>query len=367
MQAGWHYKSVWQKKGHRNVMRQEHGVEIKATDPTLSVIVLFYHGDRWVEPCIRSLEDQSLSKDRYEIIAADNGGSTPSIEKYRGNKGITVIRFPSNHGFAGGNNLTFEQARGRIILLMNQDAVAHYFCLEELLDSYGRHADGGAISANMLMVTSQDAVDCHASISDTVGFYKLSRLGYFSYDTIQTVQDAVQVDIVSGSCMSFRREIVREIGGRLFSDRLGSYTEDLDFSLRLQKTSWKMYVLRKAVVFHYRDDAFSGKPYQMLEKLIHVSVNRLTVYYDNLKLIGFAKKFLPLLMGIPFKVLRPDGKGSLSMVRFMVALGAIPLILLNFGLRVMADIKSEKQQRGTESMGRPRGRDGKGVSQRSRF
>ena len=72
-----------------------------------------------------------------------------------------------------------------------------------------------------------------------------------------------------------------DAGGYLFDKRLKSYAEDLDLSLRLQKTKWKMYVRPKALVYHYRDEAFSGSPPEKLRKLIHVSSNRLFVYYKN--------------------------------------------------------------------------------------
>ena len=38
----------------------------------LSVIVLFYQGERWVDACMGSLEKQSLSRDIYEIILEPN-------------------------------------------------------------------------------------------------------------------------------------------------------------------------------------------------------------------------------------------------------------------------------------------------------
>jgi glycosyltransferase involved in cell wall biosynthesis len=48
----------------------------------LSVIVLFYHGERWIKKCIQSLEKQSIPRSTYEIILVDNGGSTPSVGNY---------------------------------------------------------------------------------------------------------------------------------------------------------------------------------------------------------------------------------------------------------------------------------------------
>ena len=44
-----------------------------ADEIKLSVIVLFYQGERWIDTCLASLEKQSLRRNSYEIILVDNG------------------------------------------------------------------------------------------------------------------------------------------------------------------------------------------------------------------------------------------------------------------------------------------------------
>jgi GT2 family glycosyltransferase/uncharacterized membrane protein YbhN (UPF0104 family) len=310
----------------------------------LSVIILFYHGERWVDSCIQSLENQSLSRDLYEIILVDNGGSTPVIDKYEEHKNIDVYHFPVNYGFAGGNNRALDFATGEIVLLMNQDVVVHYNCLEELLNAFDRYPEAGAISANMFMVSSRDTIDQYESAQKAVGLYRLSSLGYASYFLEETEKDIVPVDFVSGSALGFRKSIIKDVGNYLFDSRLGSYMEDLDLSMRLKKAEWKMYVRPKAVVYHYRDEAFSGKPGYMLGKLIHVSGNRLMVYYNNLAMTDFIKKLPILLLGIPLKVTRWDGDTRFNYFMPMIALMLVPLILVYFGLRVLSNIEAEKER-----------------------
>ena len=130
----------------------------------------------------------------------------------------------------------------------------------------------------------------------------------------------------------------------LFDDRLGSYAEDLDLSIRLKKTKWQMLVRPQAVVYHYRDEAFAGSPLQMLGKLFHVSSNRLWVYYKNLPLKAFLLKLPGLALGIPFKVGRTDGDPGFKLFNFLVALGFLPLILAYFVVKIfqLAKIKISK-------------------------
>lgn len=296
----------------------------------LSVIVLFYHGERWIHGCIQSLQKQSLHRSTYEIILVDNGGSTPSVRNYEGLPNTKVLLFPKNYGFTGGNNKALVYADGEYILLMNQDVVVHCNCLEELMTSAADHPQAGIISANMLMISTNTRINRHASTDKTVGLYKLTQFGYASYTKQKLDSHLVPVEFVSGNAMCFRKCMLDDVGSYLFDKRLKSYAEDLDLSIRVQNTNWKMYVRPKALVYHYRDEAFSGSPAEKLRKLIHISSNRLFVYYNNYPLGKFFIKLPALLLGIPFKVARPDGSSDFHFMNFLAAFTLVPPIFVYF-------------------------------------
>lgn len=315
----------------------------------LSVIVLFYYGGRWIETCLNSLQDQSLSRARYEIIMVDNGGSTPSVGKYDGKFNIQILRLAKNYGFAGGNNIALALAGGRLVLLMNQDVIVHYNCLEELIDSCDRNPQAGILSANMLMVSLENSINPRGSPDEPARLYKMTRLGYAFYVTTKISKDLIPVDFVSGNALCFRKSILTDVGDFLFDDRLGSYAEDLDLSLRLKKTAWKMFVCRRAVVYHYRSEAFGGNPAHMLRKFFHVSSNRLLVYSNNLPAKDFVLKLPALILGIPFKVARLDGNRKVNLSKFLIALGCVPFILVYFIIRLFQIWRSEKEKATAET------------------
>jgi GT2 family glycosyltransferase len=298
------------------------------------VIVLLYDGEKWIHPCVRSLEEQTLSRKMYEIILVDNGGTTPSAAAYEGRDNLRVIRFPQNYGFTGGNNRALAQAGGEIIFLMNQDAVAHADCLKELVTAADSYPEAGILSASMHMVSAEDGIRRHEPLGHTTGLYQLHRLGYASYEVVRTDSHVVPVDFASGNGLGFRREILEDIGGRLFDERLGSYAEDLDLSIRMKRTKWKMVVCPRAVIYHHRDEAFTGKPSDMLRKFLHISANRLLVYYWNLKTIDFLKRGPALLLGIPFKAARPDGAKRLNLSRLFVSFLIMPAAVALFITRL---------------------------------
>jgi GT2 family glycosyltransferase len=299
----------------------------------LSVIILFYHGERWIQGCMHSLQEQSIARSTYEIILVDNGGSTPSVKNYDGQPNTKVLYFSKNYGFAGGNNKALAHADGELILLMNQDVVVHFNCLEELMTAAALNPQAGVVSANMLMISTGTHINRYASADKTVGLYKLTQLGYASYTEQQLDSHLVPVEFVSGNAMCFRKCMLDDVGSYLFDNRLKSYAEDLDLSIRVQNTNWKLYVRPKALVYHYRDEAFSGSPAKKLRKLVHISSNRLFVYYNNYPLNKFFIKLPALLLGIAFKVARPDGSNDFRFMNFLVALTLIPSIFVYFCFR----------------------------------
>jgi GT2 family glycosyltransferase len=306
----------------------------------LSVIVLFYHGESWLQPCMQSLQKQSLARSAYEIIMVDNGGSTPSVDNYAGQPNIKVLHFSKNYGFAGGNNRALAHAVGQIILLMNQDVIVHFNCLEELITSFKKNKQAGVISANMFMVSTKDRLDRHAPPPEKVGHYRISPFGYAAYVVRKAESEMIPVEFISGNGMCFQKKLLADVGNYLFDARLKSYAEDLDLCIRLKGTKWSLYVRPQAVIYHYRDEAFSGHPLVLFKKFIHISTNRLLVYKKNLLFGRFLIKLPLILLGIPLKVARPDGSSKFHLLNFCAALLLIPAVLANFSLKMFGISKS---------------------------
>ncbi|MCF8079332.1 MAG: glycosyltransferase [Desulfobacterales bacterium] len=302
----------------------------ESRDPIqVSVVVLFYHGVPWVRPCVGALLDQSMDRSRYELIFADNGGSTPSLDAYRDEVNVRIVRWKQNLGFTGGNNRAAELARGRVIFLLNQDVVAHYRCLESVWEGLKRHPKLDVVSANMQMTTRLENVDRKKTPS-TLGVYRLSPFGYADYRSLPTQSDPVSVDFVSGNGLGFRKTVLPKVGGYLFDERLFNYAEDLDLSLRLARSGCRMAVLPAATIYHFRHDPDAGPLWPRLKKFAHISGNRLLVYHRQLPAGLFLKKLPLLLAGIPLKVGRMDAEQRFRAGRFLAATVLVPLAALDF-------------------------------------
>lgn len=65
----------------------------------------------------------------------------------------------------------------------------------------------------------------------------------------------------------------------------------------------------------------------MFLKFVHVSCNRLLVYRANASIGNFLVKLPLLLIGIPFKVSRVDGRDRFDLLKFAMGILALPVVV----------------------------------------
>lgn len=83
-----------------------------------AVIVCYRPGD-WLRPCIESVLGQA-----DEVIVVDNGSEAAQAATVARSAGALAVRVPVNQGFAHAVNIGARRARGELLALLNDDAVA---------------------------------------------------------------------------------------------------------------------------------------------------------------------------------------------------------------------------------------------------
>src|SRR5262245_45529080 len=93
-------------------------------DPLVSVIVLTYNSEHFIENCMRSLGRSTFR--RLEVIVPDNGSHDNTVGiagRVASSLDLTVTLMPllKNEGCAGGNNRGARSAEGEILVFLNPD------------------------------------------------------------------------------------------------------------------------------------------------------------------------------------------------------------------------------------------------------
>lgn len=91
-------------------------------DPVLSILVLTHNDCRYLEGCLRSIQEHVTCS--FEAILVDNASSEPVSADYaRRYPWLRVIRSDRNLGFNAGNNLAAKNSQGKYVLLLNIDTI----------------------------------------------------------------------------------------------------------------------------------------------------------------------------------------------------------------------------------------------------
>ena len=121
--------------------------------PFVSVITVNYNGKRFIGRSLQALTQQDYPRDRYEVIVVDNDSHDGSIEEVeRDFPDVKVVRSPANVGFARGNNLGLEHARGDLIALLNNDAFAHPHWMNALVEGLESRPEAAVASSKILFL-----------------------------------------------------------------------------------------------------------------------------------------------------------------------------------------------------------------------
>jgi len=218
--------------------------------PLVSIIIVSWNGERFLQPCIDSIVLQTCSD--FEIIVVDNGsddGSIALLERLYGN-GIRLVKTGENIGFAAGNNRGIAQARGEYIVTLNNDTVVERTWLEELVKPVRGDATIGMVGSKILLIEKPGLLD---SVGVNIYPDGMSRQrGHLEPDDGR--YSSVEEILLPSACAAlYRKTMLDEIG--LFDDDFFIYCEDTDLGLRGRLAGWKAVVAPGAIVRHHYSSA----------------------------------------------------------------------------------------------------------------
>lgn len=88
----------------------------------VSVIVTTYNYAQYVERCIRSILDQSLSKDLYELIIINDASTDYTKDILENYTDVArVFNLEKNVGLAAARNFGIKKARGQFVVFVDAD------------------------------------------------------------------------------------------------------------------------------------------------------------------------------------------------------------------------------------------------------
>jgi O-antigen biosynthesis protein len=238
--------------------------------PIVSVVIPTYGHWDYTRRCLESIE-LAPPVTPFEVIVVDDASVDDSADRVADCPGVRLVRAPRNLGFVGACNLGAAQARGELIMFLNNDTEVRPGWLDKLVEIVDDRDDVGLVGSKLVYPDGRLQESGGIIWADGTG-WNYGRNEPAERPWFETVRE---VDYCSGAALLIRRDLFERIGG--FDQRYApAYYEDTDLAFAVRAAGYRTLVQPGSVVVHHEGvsngtDVASGvKRHQELNRQVFV-------------------------------------------------------------------------------------------------
>ena len=233
--------------------------------PLVSVCIANYNGMDVIDDCLQSVLAQ-VGDIAVEILLHDDASTDGSIDHIRNHyPDVVLMESGSNVGFCIANNRMAARAKGKFLLLLNNDAALYPDALQALLLEAGRLGQPAILTIPQYDATTGVLVD-RGCLLDPF------------YNPVPNL-DAHRADVamVIGACLWIPKGLWDELQG--FPDWFGSIAEDMYLCCRARLAGYAVRALSVSGYRHWQGKSFGGG--RVIELRLFSSFRRRTLSERN--------------------------------------------------------------------------------------
>ncbi len=232
-------------------------------DHLTSIVIVTHNRLECTRACIESIA--SWTPEPHELVFVDNASTDGTVEYLRERCAeSTLIANERNEGFLLGANAGISAARGRYVLLLNNDTEVTPGWLGALLRAAER-SDVGIASGKI--VGPDGRVQLAGAYIAFDGSARMIGEGLSPDDPALAVER--EVCYVGGHCMLIKRELLEKIGPLDVSYGFG-YHEDTDLCYRAREAGYRVVYTPGCLVRHH----LFGTPLPERQQIIQENLRR---------------------------------------------------------------------------------------------
>ena len=223
--------------------------------PDVSIIVPVFNKWPLTRACLNSIALTSADSGvRYEVILADDGSADETVNAAGIYPGLRVARTTKNVGFLRNCNNAATHARGRYIVLLNNDTIVLPNWLKALYQAM-ENDPGIAITGAKLLYPDglvQEAGGALFQDGSAVNYgrYKDRDLPIFNIPR--------EVDYITGASIIIRTDFWRSVGG--FDERYkNAYCEDSDLAMSARSHGMCVWYQPTSEVVHFEHQTYQDQ------------------------------------------------------------------------------------------------------------
>jgi GT2 family glycosyltransferase len=233
--------------------------------PRLSIILVDSDGCDLTLQCLRSIYENPPAPS-FEVIVVDNQSQESCLLQIQSKYPETVtFSAPQPQGFAKNYNLGMKQARGEILMILNNDTLVHPGMLQTMLEALDNHPEVGMVGPKILSADGQIQIACARPLLSPARFVAVQLLldagfptgmlwEFFDRKRIHHLKSG-GVPCISGACMMLRKRDLLIVG--YLDEAYEFYFEDVEWCHRFANHDFEVVYLPEAVLTHYGDQSLS--------------------------------------------------------------------------------------------------------------
>lgn len=213
-----------------------------------SVIIPTYNRSSILSKTLKALEDQTLSKDMFEVIVVDDGSTDATeseVKAFIGRTALTVRYFKQENRKQGAaRNVGIRHSKRPLLIFIGDDIIPARNFLEEHLNYHVKNNKYG----NMVVIGNTSWPD---EIKVTPFMEFINAYGYqFGYSLIEG-EGPLPFNFFYTSNISVLKSLLDELE-HLFEEDFDTYGwEDIELGYRLESTGMTLFYNKNAVAYHY--------------------------------------------------------------------------------------------------------------------
>ena len=214
-------------------------------EPEVSVIIPVYNCLSYTRECLRTLEE-TIGNHSYEILIIDDG-STDGSRDYLATLPTNRYRIflnEKNQGYAANNNRGAREARGKYLLLLNNDTVLRPGWFEPLWNLWQLDPSAGGVG-NVQINPRTGLID-HAGI-----FFDYRGVPHHVRKNRGRLpkEEYTRWNAVTACCFMIPRDVFLSMDG--FDEEYRNGSEDVDLCIRLRLAGYPLYVANRSIIHHF--------------------------------------------------------------------------------------------------------------------
>lgn len=202
---------------------------------------------------------------------------------------VKVVRSSKNLGFAGGNNLGIKKAKGKYILLINNDTYFKEFNIDALIERLETSDKTGIVCPKLRFAWGNNPIQFAGYTSLSNITVRNQAMGYGEEDNGQ-YNTAHPTPYAHGAAMLIKREALEKVG--LMPECFFLYYEEIDWSMMFTRAGYEIWYDPACTVYH-KESQTTGQNSPL--RTYYITRNRLLLVKRNYKGINKYLSYIYLI------------------------------------------------------------------------